>query len=145
MCLKFWDLFPSKKCLSRISFKRKSYCGVEPVYSLLNLIHFHMNTLTFPWETEGISIIIWLARFIASQPIRNSRKPGCGLFKIPRNCGRRDFKLTCIPTLLATLPPKQYNTPTLILPATQAIHGGALKKSANSPPTQIPFSSNLVI
>ena len=28
------------------------------------------------------------------------RKPGCGLFKIPKNCGRRDFKLTCIPTYL---------------------------------------------
>ena len=22
--------------------------GVEPVYSLLNFIHFHMNALTFP-------------------------------------------------------------------------------------------------
>ena len=29
MCLKFWDLFPSKKCLLRISFKWKSYYGVS--------------------------------------------------------------------------------------------------------------------
>ena len=28
------------------------WSGVELVYSLLNLIHFHMNTLTFPWEIE---------------------------------------------------------------------------------------------
>ena len=35
-------------------------------------------------------------RFIASQPITNSRMPGCRLFKIPKKCGRRDFKLTCI-------------------------------------------------
>ena len=32
--------------------------GVEPVYSLLNLIHFHMNTITFPREIEEILIII---------------------------------------------------------------------------------------
>ena len=31
------------------------------------------------------------------------------------------FKLTCIPTLLAAPPPKQYSTPTLIPPATQAM------------------------
>ena len=41
----------------------------------------HIN-LSFDW------------RFIASQLIRNSRTPGCGLFNIPKNCGRRDFKLT---------------------------------------------------
>ena len=64
-------------------------------------------------------VVDW--RFIASQPIRISRKPGCGLYKIPKNCGRRDFKLTCIPTLLAAPPPKQYSTPTLIPLATQAI------------------------
>ena len=34
------------------------WSGVEPVYSLLNLIHFHMNALTFPWEIEEILIII---------------------------------------------------------------------------------------
>ena len=34
------------------------WSGVEPVYSLQNLIHFDMNTLTFPWETEEILIII---------------------------------------------------------------------------------------
>ena len=32
--------------------------GVEPVYSLLKLIHFHMKTLTFPWEIEEILIMI---------------------------------------------------------------------------------------
>ena len=32
--------------------------GVEPVYSLLNLIHFHMNTITFPREIEELLIII---------------------------------------------------------------------------------------
>ena len=32
----------------------------------------------------------------------------------------RDFKLTCIPTLLAAATPKQYSIPTLIPPATQA-------------------------
>ena len=32
-----------------------------------------------------------------------------------------DFKLTCIPTLLAAPPPKQYSTPTLIPSATQGI------------------------
>ena len=31
------------------------------------------------------------------------------------------FKLTCIPTLLAAPPPKQYSTSTLIPPATQAM------------------------
>ena len=34
------------------------WSGVELVYSLLNLIHFHMNTLMFPWEIEEILIII---------------------------------------------------------------------------------------
>ena len=34
------------------------WSGVEPVYSLLNLIHFHMNTLTFPREIEEILIMI---------------------------------------------------------------------------------------
>ena len=33
---------------------------VALVYSLLNLIPFHMNTLTFPWEIEKILIIIIL-------------------------------------------------------------------------------------
>ena len=32
--------------------------GVEPVYTLLNLIHFHMNALTFPWEIVEILIVI---------------------------------------------------------------------------------------
>ena len=32
--------------------------GVEPVYSLLNLIHFRMYALTFPWEIAEIAIII---------------------------------------------------------------------------------------
>ena len=38
------------------------------VYSLLNLIHFHMNTLTFPWEIEEIIIliIIWLVSYLFS-------------------------------------------------------------------------------
>ena len=26
------------------------WSGVEPIYSLLNLIHFHMNALTLRWE-----------------------------------------------------------------------------------------------
>ena len=56
--LNFEIYFPQKNVVLRISFKRKSYCGVELVYSLLNLIHFHMNTLTFPWEIEEILIII---------------------------------------------------------------------------------------
>ena len=38
--------------------------GVEPVYTLPNLIHFHMNALTFPWEIVEISIVIWLALFL---------------------------------------------------------------------------------
>ena len=34
------------------------WSGVQPVYSLLNLIHFHVNALTFPLEIEEILIII---------------------------------------------------------------------------------------
>ena len=70
MCLKFWDLFPSKKVSFEDFFQAEIllWSGVEPVYSLLNLIHFHMNTLTFPWEIEEIFIVIWLAfyRFSAN-------------------------------------------------------------------------------
>ena len=40
------------------------------------------------------------------------------------------FKLTCIPTLLAAPPPKQYSTTTLIPPATQAT-GIATEKYKN--------------
>ena len=36
--------------------------------------------------------------------------------------GKSDFKLTCIPTLLAAPPRKQYGTSTLIPPATQAMN-----------------------
>ena len=55
------------------------------------------------------------ARRVGIQANLKSRKPGCGLFKILKSCGRRDFKLTCMLTLLAVPPP-----PTLIPPATQA-------------------------
>ena len=48
-----------KLMLRSISLKKMSFkdffqveillwSGVEPVYSLLNLIHFHMNALTYP-------------------------------------------------------------------------------------------------
>ena len=37
--------------------------GVEPFYTLLNLIHFHMNAPTFRWEIVEILIAIWLAFF----------------------------------------------------------------------------------
>ena len=96
------------------------WSGVEPVYSLLYLIHFHMYALTFPWEIVEIAILSFDWRFTTSQPIRNSCKPGCGLFKIPKNCGRWDIKLTWIPTLLAAPLPKKYSTSMLIPPAMQA-------------------------
>ena len=47
--MSFEDFFQAKIFL---------WSGVEPVYSLLNLIHFHMNALTYPWEIVKISIII---------------------------------------------------------------------------------------
>ena len=47
--MSFEDFFQAKILL---------WSGVEPVYSLLNLIHFHMNALTYPWEIVKISIII---------------------------------------------------------------------------------------
>ena len=65
MCLKFWDLFPSKKSRFEDFFEAEILWSdrVVLVYSLLNLIHFHMNTLTFPWEIEEILIIIWLVSY----------------------------------------------------------------------------------
>ena len=56
MCLKFEIYFPPKNVVLRISFKEILLWSdrVALVYSLLNLIHFHMNTLTFPWEIEDI-------------------------------------------------------------------------------------------
>ena len=62
------------------------------------LFNFHMNVLTFPWEIVEILETYQLSfywYFITSHPIRNSHKPGCRLFKIPKNCGGWDFKLTC--------------------------------------------------
>ena len=43
----------------------------------------------------------------------------------------RDFKLTCIPTLLAAPPPKQYSTPTLMPPATKADPTASVKDCGN--------------
>ena len=37
------------------------WSGVEAVYSLLNLIHFHMNALTFPWKIL-ISVLLLLSQ-----------------------------------------------------------------------------------
>ena len=37
-----------KQCLSRFPFKCKSYCGAEPVYSLLNFISFPHELTDFP-------------------------------------------------------------------------------------------------
>ena len=31
------------------------WSGVEPVYNLLNLIHFHMYALTFSWEIVEVA------------------------------------------------------------------------------------------
>ena len=36
------------------------WSGVEAVYSSLNLIHFHMNTLIFPWKIL-ISVLLLLS------------------------------------------------------------------------------------
>ena len=59
--LNFEIYFPQKKCCFEDFFQAEILlCSdrVALVYSLLNLIHFHMNTLTFPWEIEEILIII---------------------------------------------------------------------------------------
>ena len=49
MCLKFWDLFPSKKCCFEDFFEAEILWSdrVALVYSLLNSIHFHMNRVNF--------------------------------------------------------------------------------------------------
>ena len=40
------------------------WSGVEAVYSSLNLIHFHMNTLIFPWK-----ILILLLLSLLETPV----------------------------------------------------------------------------
>ena len=68
------------------------------------------------------SIRVWLPPVVNKEYELYDRQfqgflcPG-NFFAKPRG---RDFKLTCIPTLLAAPPPKQYSSPTLIPPATQA-------------------------
>ena len=42
------------------------WSGVEAVYSSVNLIHFHMNTLIFPWK---ILIRIWLLLSLLETPV----------------------------------------------------------------------------
>ena len=91
--------------------------GVEPVYTLGKFDSFPHVLTNFPL---GNSRDINCHLIGVSLLLRNFCKPGCGLFKIPKNCGRRDFKLTCIPTLLAAPLPKQHSTPMLIPPSTQA-------------------------
>ena len=44
-------------------------------------------------------------RRVGIQVNLKSRKPGCELFKIPKNSGRRDFKLTCILVYPLVYPP----------------------------------------
>ena len=97
---------------------------MEPVYGLLNFISFpheRTNFLLGDSRVERYQLSLdW--RFIASP---NSRKPGYGLFKIPKNCSRRDFKLTRgegggVRTLLAAPPPKQHSH------ANPAIYAGYL-------------------
>ena len=61
------------------------WSGVELVYSLLNLIHFHMNTLTFPWEIEendinyrliGVLSLFSQLETPVSLPVDYSKYPG---------------------------------------------------------------------
>ena len=61
--------------------------------NLLNVILFPRERTNFPLGDRRDTSYHLV--FYPSQPIRNIRTPGCRLFKIPKNCGRQDFKLTC--------------------------------------------------
>ena len=62
-----------------------------------------------PWELFG-----WRSRH--AKRAANPR----GIFACGKTAKENPFIMTCITTLLVAPPPKQYNTPTLIPPATHA-------------------------
>ena len=66
--------------------------GVEPVYSLLNLIHFRMYALTFPWEIAEIAIIIWLAFLSLLSPLETPVSLAADYSKYPRIVAGRTSK-----------------------------------------------------
>ena len=53
-----------------------------------------ISALTWYNYSLGDSRHTWC--FIISEQIRNSHKPGCTVFELPKNCDRWDFKSTCI-------------------------------------------------
>ena len=109
MCLKFWDLFPSKN-------------GFRGFLSSANLVEwslfisFPRERTNFPWEDincHSIGILVLLSQ------LETSVRLVADYSKYPRTVAGGISKWL-VPTLFAALPPKQYNTPTLIPPATQA-------------------------
>ena len=54
---KIWKSISLKQCLSRFPFKCKSYCGAEPVYSLLNFISFPHERTDFPLGDSSYHLI----------------------------------------------------------------------------------------
>ena len=116
----------------------------------LSLLTFHISVLDFLAITKkkekksflgslvsGVSLLLVAlacinikryfrnlrAYFISSVPVSlRSWWDSCALGTFFGGEAARDFKLTCIPTLLAARSPKQYSAPTLIPTATQATY-----------------------
>ena len=63
--------------------------GVEPVYTLGKFDSFPHECTNFPLgDSRDINCHLIGILLLLSQLETSVCKPGCGLFKIPKNCGR---------------------------------------------------------